>query len=98
MPGMTEVEFLRAAKINYPDTVPIVLSGYTELKSVTDAINEGPVYRFLTKPWEDEQPREHIDNAFEFKELLDENQKLDIQIRRTNQELVASNRPLGAAL
>ena len=98
MPGMTGVEFLRAAKVSYPDTVRIVLSGYTELKSVTEAINEGAVYRFLTKPWEDEQLREHIDKAFEYKGLLDENRKLDIQIRSKNQELVATNRQLGAAL
>lgn len=98
MPGMTGVEFLRAAKVNYPDTIRIVLSGYTELQSVTDAINEGAVYRFLTKPWEDDQLREHIKKAFEYKELLDENQQLDIKIRTTNQELVAANRQLGNVL
>jgi diguanylate cyclase (GGDEF)-like protein/PAS domain S-box-containing protein len=98
MPGMTGVEFLRAAKVNYPDTVRIVLSGYTELQSVTDAINEGAVYRFLTKPWEDEQLREHIQKAFEHKGLLEENRQLDIKIRTTNQELVAANRQLGDVL
>ncbi len=98
MPGMTGVEFLRAAKVNYPDTIRIVLSGYTELQSVTDAINEGAVYRFLTKPWEDEQLRQHIHKAFEHKELLEENQQLDIKIRTTNQELVAANRQLGDVL
>ena len=98
MPGMTGVEFLRAAKINYPDTIRIVLSGYTELQSVTDAINEGAVYRFLTKPWDDDQLREHIKKAFEYKELLEENKQLDIKIRTTNQELVAANRQLGNVL
>jgi len=98
MPGMTGVEFLRAAKVLYPDTIRIVLSGYTELQSVTDAINEGAVYRFLTKPWEDEQLREHVKKAFEFKELQEENQQLDIRIRSTNQELVAVNRQLNAVL
>ena len=98
MPGMTGVEFLRAAKVNYPDTIRIVLSGYTELQSVTAAINEGAVYRFLTKPWEDAQLREHIHKAFEYKELLEENQLLDIRIRTTNQELVAANRQLGEVL
>jgi EAL domain-containing protein (putative c-di-GMP-specific phosphodiesterase class I)/CheY-like chemotaxis protein len=98
MPGMTGVEFLRAAKVNFPDTIRIVLSGYTELQSVTDAINEGAVYRFLTKPWEDEQLREHIQNAFEHKGLMEENRQLDIKIRTTNQELVAANRQLGDVL
>lgn len=98
MPGMTGVEFLRAAKVNYPDTIRIVLSGYTELQSVTDAINEGAVYRFLTKPWEDVQLREQILKALEFKEVLEENRKLDINIRTVNQELVAANRQLESVL
>jgi CheY-like chemotaxis protein len=95
---MTGVEFLRAAKVNYPNTIRIVLSGYTELQAVTDAINEGAIYRFLTKPWEDDQLREHIHRAFEYKELLDENQKLDLKIRAANRELVAANRQLGDVL
>src|SRR5450830_804189 len=98
MPGMTGVEFLRTAKALYPDTIRIVLSGYTELQSVTDAINEGAVYRFLTKPWEDEPLREQINKAFEYKELLEENRQLDIKTRTTNQELIAANRQLGDVL
>jgi diguanylate cyclase (GGDEF)-like protein/PAS domain S-box-containing protein len=98
MPGMTGVEFLRAAKVNHPDTIRIVLSGYTELQSVTDAINEGAIYRFLTKPWEDHQLREHIQKAFEHKELMDENHRLDIKIRTTNRDLLAANRQLGELL
>lgn len=98
MPGMTGVEFLREAKISHPDTIRIVLSGYTELQSVTDAINEGAIYRFLTKPWDDQQLREHISKAFEYKELLEENLQLDIKIRTTNQELVMANRQLGDVL
>jgi diguanylate cyclase (GGDEF)-like protein/PAS domain S-box-containing protein len=98
MPGMTGVEFLRAAKASYPDTIRIVLSGYTELQSVTDAINEGAIYRFLTKPWEDEQLRDHIRRAFEYKELQEENQQLGIKIRTTNQELVSANMQLNAVL
>ncbi|WP_114970439.1 EAL domain-containing protein [Rhodoferax ferrireducens] len=98
MPGMTGVEFLRAAKVNHPDTIRIVLSGYTELQSVTDAINEGAVYRFLTKPWDDDQLREQVHKAFEYRELLEENRQLDIKIRTTNQELVAANRQLGDVL
>ena len=98
MPGMTGVEFLREAKLRYPDTIRIVLSGYTELQSVTDAINEGAIYRFLTKPWDDEQLRDQISKAFEHKELFEENQQLDIKIRTTNQELVAANRHLGDVL
>ena len=64
MPGMTGTEFFARVRQLYPDTIRIILSGYTELASVLDAINEGAVYKFLTKPWEDEQLREQVREAF----------------------------------
>jgi CheY-like chemotaxis protein len=98
MPGMTGVDFLRIAKEMYPDTVRIVLSGYTELQSVTDAINEGAVFRFLTKPWDDQQLRRYIEEAFRYKELADENVRLNLRVRTVNQELASSNRRLEEGL
>jgi CheY-like chemotaxis protein len=98
MPGMTGVEMLRRAKTLYPDTIRMVLSGYTELQSVTDAVNEGAVYRFLTKPWDDDQLLEQARKAFEMRDLIEENHTLDARIRTTNQELVAANRNLAELL
>lgn len=66
MPEMSGTEFFSQVKAIHPDTVRIVLSGYTDLKSVTDAINEGAIYKFLTKPWDDRQIREHIQQAFQY--------------------------------
>ncbi|MBB4844821.1 diguanylate cyclase (GGDEF)-like protein [Paucibacter oligotrophus] len=94
MPGMTGVEFLRRAKELYPATVRMVLSGYTELQSVTDAINEGAIYKFLTKPWDDERLRAHVEEAFRRKELSDENQRLSTAVSEMNQELAEVNRRL----
>lgn len=68
MPGMTGSEFLERAKALNPASVRMMLSGYTDLQSVTDAINRGAIYRFLTKPWDDEQLRENIRQAFEYYE------------------------------
>lgn len=87
MPQMTGVEFLRRVKTLYPDTVRIVLSGYTELQSITDAINEGAIYKFLTKPWDDEQLRANIQEAFRHKELGDENQRLSAELTLVNEQL-----------
>lgn len=98
MPNMTGVEFLRQAKVKYPATVRIVLSGYTELQSITDAINEGSIYKFLTKPWDDEQLRFHISEAFMQKEMFDENRQLGIKIQTANQELASANRQLADIL
>jgi diguanylate cyclase (GGDEF)-like protein/PAS domain S-box-containing protein len=64
MPGMCGSEFLGIVKELYPDTIRIILSGYADLSTVTDSVNRGAVFKFLTKPWEDDQLREHIRDAF----------------------------------
>ena len=64
MPDMPGVELLRRVKGLYPAVVRIMLSGYTELHAVTEAINEGSVYKFITKPWDDALLREHIQESF----------------------------------
>lgn len=94
MPGMTGVEFLRRAKELYPDTVRMVLSGYTELQSITDAVNEGAIYKFLTKPWDDERLRAHVAEAFRQKDLADENRRLAHEVHNANHELARVNQRL----
>ncbi|MGS1079463.1 EAL domain-containing protein [Pseudoxanthomonas beigongshangi] len=64
MSDMSGTEFLGRVRVLYPDTVRLVLSGYTDLATVTEAINRGEIYRFLTKPWNDDDLREHIRQAF----------------------------------
>ena len=91
MPGMMGVEFLRRVKTLYPQTVRIVLSGYTELQSITDAINEGAIYKFLTKPWDDELLRANIEEAFRYKEMADENRRLGAEVQIINQQLAEAN-------
>lgn len=69
MPELTGTEFLRRVKELYPDTVRMVLSGYAELNSVISAVNQGAVYKFLTKPWEDDVLYESLNDAFRIYEL-----------------------------
>ena len=64
MADMSGTEFLTRVRDLYPDTIRMVLSGYTDLATITEAINRGAIYRFLTKPWNDEELREHILDAF----------------------------------
>jgi diguanylate cyclase (GGDEF)-like protein/PAS domain S-box-containing protein len=68
MPEMTGTDFLSHIKTMYPHSVRLVLSGYTDLESVTRAVNAGAIYKFITKPWEDEQLREQIREAFLYAE------------------------------
>ena len=98
MPGMTGVEFLRRAKELYPDTVRMSLSGFTDLQSITDAVNEGAIYKFLTKPWDDERLRAHISEAFRQKGLADENRLLDGKVQSVNRELGEVNDKLQSLL
>ena len=98
MPGITGVEFLRRVKELYPDTIRMVLSGYTELQSITDAVNEGAIYRFLTKPWDDERLRQHVHEAFRQKEMADENKRLADQVLTANTALAQVNERLETVL
>lgn len=64
MPGVSGTELLDKVKVLYPDTMRLILSGYTDLKVVTEAVNRGAVFKFLTKPWDDELLRGQIRDAF----------------------------------
>ena len=80
MPGMTGTEFFeRMVQIN-PDPIRILLTGYSDIASVIDAINKGEVYRFIDKPWNIEQIKNSIKNAadifFMRRELKEKNLKL----------------------
>ncbi len=94
MPEMTGTEFLSQAKELYPDTVRLVLSGYTELSSVTEAINRGAVYKFLTKPWDDELLRANVDEAFRRYEMRVENVRLSHELQQAHDELLTVNHEL----
>jgi response regulator RpfG family c-di-GMP phosphodiesterase len=87
MPEMIGSDFLQQAKQIRPETIRIILSGFTELASVTDAINRGAVYKFLTKPWDDDLLREHVQHAFTQYELMSENQRLTAELKASNLSL-----------
>ncbi|HEX3870358.1 MAG TPA: response regulator [Pirellulales bacterium] len=52
MPGMTGVQFLSRAHVLCPDAVPILFTGYADIKAVIDAVNQGRIYHYVTKPWD----------------------------------------------
>ena len=64
MPGMSGTEFFARVRQLYPSTMRIVLTGYTDIDSVKAAINLGAIYKFLTKPWDDDELRDQIREAF----------------------------------
>ena len=64
MPVMSGTEFLSKVKEMYPDTMRIILSGYTGVNIVLDSINRGSIYKFYTKPWDDAELRDNVRLAF----------------------------------
>ncbi|MES2675018.1 MAG: response regulator [Pseudomonadota bacterium] len=84
MPGMIGSEFLKIVKEKHPNTIRIIMSGYTELESITSAINDGAIYKFLLKPWDDEKLLTHIREAFSHQELKINNIKLSDEVKKLN--------------
>jgi diguanylate cyclase (GGDEF)-like protein/PAS domain S-box-containing protein len=69
MPTMSGAEFLGRVREIHPDTVRIMLSGYTDLEAVTQAVNRGELFRFLTKPWDDAELLDIVSDAFRHFEI-----------------------------
>lgn len=79
MPGMTGVEFLRRAKGIYPESVRMVLSGNVDLDIMIRAVNDGAITRLFLKPWDEQDLRNHIEQAFVSREIAEENRRLCIE-------------------
>lgn len=98
MPGFNGVDFLSRVCEQWPDTVRIVLSGYADTAAVVDAINKGQIYKFLPKPWNDDEMRTAIANAIERYRLYAENLQLTAGLKKANEELRALNENLEALI
>lgn len=96
MPGMEGVEFLSKVKEVSPDTVRFMLTGYADLKIVMGAINKGEVYRYITKPWNDDELKAAVRDAVNFYKIVQENRTLHELTARQNAQLSELNRGLEA--
>ena len=77
MPEMGGLELLRIVKVEHPDIVRMVLSGYTQITTLLTAINQGEIYKYITKPWKlEEEFKPSIRNAIDYYELRAERDKL----------------------
>jgi response regulator RpfG family c-di-GMP phosphodiesterase len=87
MPVMTGVEFLSSIIEVYPDPIRILLTGYSDMQAVVDAINKGQVYQYITKPWDEQQFRIAIKKAYEVFSLRQENKQLMKSLLQANSQL-----------
>ena len=84
MPGTTGTQFLRQVWELYPDTVRLLLTGYADVEAVIAAINDGHVFRYITKPWDPVELESIIQQAFERYRLAAENRCLVHELTRAN--------------
>ncbi len=87
MPQMSGAEFLESAKKIRPDSVRIILTGHADANTAIDAINKGGVYRYITKPWNDDDLILTIRGAVEQYRLIKENRHLTELTKKQNEEL-----------
>jgi response regulator RpfG family c-di-GMP phosphodiesterase len=94
MPEMSGVDFLSQVREKYPEIIRIILSGYTDVNSITEAINKGHIYKFILKPWDDQNFFLEIRQALQKYDLIEDNQRLHQQVLRQNEELKRMNENL----
>lgn len=68
MPGTSGIEILKFVKKFLPETVRILMTGYTDIDIVVTAINEGNIYKYISKPWDNEKLIEIVENSISYKE------------------------------
>lgn len=76
MPEVTGVEFLKKIVPDYPNVIRMILTGFSDVEDIISAINDGGVYRYITKPWDKDDLKITIDRALESYELARENRRL----------------------
>jgi putative nucleotidyltransferase with HDIG domain len=94
MPAMSGVDFLSKVREQHGDVIRMMLTGYTEMTIAVDAINKGEIYRLITKPWNDDELRATLRQAFDHHDLKSEIKRLNTVSREQNFKLQDMNRNL----
>jgi len=94
MPGMKGTEFLEKAAGISPDTVRFLMTEYSDLKAIVDAVNKGKIHKYITKPWNNEAFIEDIKAGLEQYELSLENERLFTLAKEQNSKLFQLNQDL----
>ena len=87
MPAKTGIEFLEDVIEEFPDAMRMLLTGYTDVEAVIDAINIGKVYNYISKPWDAANLRAMILRAYEVHHLRAEVERLNKKLLKVNKQL-----------
>lgn len=91
---MSGTEFLSRVKNAYPNIMRIILTGFTEVDSITESINQGHIYKFFIKPWNDNTLKLEFRQALEQFDLIQANKRLDDTVIQQNKQLKEINERL----
>lgn len=94
MPGMDGVSFLEYVSVRWPDTVRVLLTGYSSLDSTIDAVNRGHVYCYIAKPWDDDDLKVTVSQALSYHDVLMENKRLADQVRAQQDQMQEQQREI----
>jgi response regulator RpfG family c-di-GMP phosphodiesterase len=87
MPGTLGTELLAQAVKEYPDQIRILLTGFSDIEAIKDAVNRGQIYHYLQKPWNDQELQKTIENAYQIYHLKKKQKELSEQLLVTNEQL-----------
>ncbi|NDP37166.1 MAG: response regulator [Rhodoferax sp.] len=96
MPEMDGAQFLARVRVRWPDTVRLLLTGHSDIDAIIEAINRGEIYRYITKPWDDNDIVLIVRQALERQALEHEKKRLEALTTRQNEELKTINASLEA--
>lgn len=94
MPGLNGAQVLAASRERWPDTVRILLTGFADMASTIEAINNGQLHRYIAKPWDDNEVLLVVREGLEKKALLREKARLEALTQKQNEELKELNASL----
>lgn len=102
MPKINGVNFFENIITQYPDTIRILITGHTDIEGVIDAINKGQIYRYIRKPWDEDEIRNTITNAFEIyntrKQLKNKSEELQKSFEELDRFVYSASHDLRAPL
>lgn len=87
MPGMKGVGFLEAVAEKFPEPVRIMLTGYSDIEAVIEAVNKTHIYKYITKPWKEEELTAAIEDAYRVYQRNKERKELISKLTRANEQL-----------
>ncbi len=87
MPEMTGIQFLESIISDHPDPIRMLLTGYADINAVIDAINKGQVYKYFSKPWNEEELKVNIEKAYELYRLKKDNEELTEKLVDANEKM-----------